>query len=299
MKRLPPLNALRSFEAAGVSGSIRRAAEELNVTPGAVSRQVQSLEVFLGQQLFRREPREIVLTPEGEQYLATITRCLDEIRDATEMLCGPQVGQLLRIRCYMTFSMRWLIPRIGRFQDQNPGVEIRLTTSNDPVDFERESVDAAVRLGDGNWPELIVERLIDNHLTPVCSPTYLKNHPISTVADLVDKTLLHSTVRAHDWQQWNEQYGLPAIDHLAGYKYASSALAYQAAVEGHGIAMAQVGLIQDDLASGRLVRPLPDVLDMGDLTYYLVFPKNRMRNPSFRKFREWLDAELDAAKKTV
>ena len=147
------------------------------MTPGAVSRQVQSLELFLGQQLFRREPREIVLTQEGEQYLSTISRCLDEIRDATEILCGPPVGQLLRIRSYMTFSMRWLIPRIGHFQESNPDIEIRITTSNDPVDFDRESVDAAVKLGDGNWPELLVERLIDNRITPVCSPNYLaENH---------------------------------------------------------------------------------------------------------------------------
>ncbi|AIT82211.1 transcriptional regulator GcvA [Novosphingobium pentaromativorans] len=292
MKRLPPLNALRAFEAAGRLRSIRRAAEELNVTPGAVSRQVQSLEIFLGQQMFRRDPREIVLTAEGEQYLATISRCLDEIRDATEYLCGPQVGQVLRIRSYMTFAMRWLIPRIGNFQEMNPDVEIRITTSNDPVDFERESVDAAVRLGDGDWPDLAVERLMDNCLTPVCSPAYLEEHPISCVADLAGKTLLHSTVRAHDWQQWNEKHGNPSIDPFSGFKYASSALAYQASMEGHGIAIAQLGLIQSDLAAGRLVRPLPEVLNMGDFTYYLVYPKNRTRNPSFRKFREWLEAEI-------
>ena len=296
MKRLPPLNALRAFEAAGRLCSIRRAAEDLNVTPGAVSRQVQSLEIFLGQQLFRREPREIVLTPEGKQYLATISRCFEEIADATELLCGPQVGQVLRIRSYMTFSMRWLIPRIGRFQEANPDTEIRLTTSNDPVDFDRENVDAAVRLGDGQWPELVVERVMDNRITPVCSPSYLDSHPIKSVADLEGKILLHSTVRAHDWHQWDDAYGAAKLDHFSGYKYASSALAYQAAIEGHGVAMAQLSLIQDDLAAGRLVRPLPEVLDLGDFTYYLIYPKNRTRNPSLRKFREWLDAELAASR---
>lgn len=295
MKRLPPLNALRAFEAAGRSHSIRRAAEELNVTPGAVSRQVQSLETFLGQQLFRREPREIVLTQEGEHYLATISKCLDGIRDATEVLSGPQNGQLLRIRSYMTISMRWLIPRIGGFQELHPDIEIRITTSNDPVDFDRESVDAAVRLGDGQWPGLVVERLFDNLITPVCSPQYLAEHPISSVSDLVDKTLLHSTVRSDDWRSWSEAFATETFDYYGGNKYTSSTLAYLAAIEGHGIFMAQLGLIGADIASGVLVQPLSEVLDMGDFTYYLVYPKNRTRNPAFRKFREWLATELGSA----
>lgn len=262
------------------------------MTPGAVSRQVQSLELFLGQQLFRRGPREIVLTAEGEQYLATISRCLDEIRDATEILSGPRLGKLLRIRCYMTFSMRWLIPRIGRFQEQNPDIEIRITTSNEPVDFERESVDAAVRLGDKDWPGLVFKRLIDNCITPVCSPEYLERHPIASAADLAGTTLLHSTVRANDWRLWNEAVGSPEVDHYSGYKYASSALTYQASLEGQGVALAQIALVSDDLHAGRLVRPLPQVLDMGDFTYYLVYPRDRTRNPALRNFCTWLDAEL-------
>jgi DNA-binding transcriptional LysR family regulator len=151
MDNLPPLNALRAFEAAGRLQSIRRAADELLVTPGAVSRQVQRLETYLGVRLFRRDPREIVLTTEGEQYLAGISRQLDGIREETQKLTGRKTVEILRVRAYTTFAMKWLIPRLSSFHATNPTTEVRLTTSNETVDFDRENVDGAIRLGDGNW----------------------------------------------------------------------------------------------------------------------------------------------------
>ena len=141
MERLPPLNPLRAFEAAGRLRSIRKAAEELSVTPGAVSRQVQSLESWLGTPLFRREPREIVLTPEGERYLASIALHFDGIREATQKLTGQKNVEILRVRAYTTFAVKWLIPRLSSFHAENKDTEVRLTTSVEAVDFERENVD--------------------------------------------------------------------------------------------------------------------------------------------------------------
>ncbi|WFU51619.1 transcriptional regulator GcvA (plasmid) [Sinorhizobium terangae] len=288
MDMLPPLNALRAFEAAGRLQSIRRAAEELLVTPGAVSRQVQRLESYLGVRLFRRDPREIVLTAEGERYLAAVSRHLDGIREETQKLTGRKSVEILRVRAYTTFAMKWLIPRLGTFHQSNATTEVRLTTSNEMVDFERESVDGAIRLGDGNWPGVEVDRVMRNELVPLCTPSFASEHGINEVADLKQVPLLHSFVRPDDWRYWLEAAGGSDIDAYAGDKYASSTLAYQATLEGQGVMIAQKALFADDLRTGRLVQPVDFTLDRGDFTYYFIYPRNRLRSPAFRRFRAWL-----------
>ncbi|ASY71799.1 hypothetical protein N181_21485 [Sinorhizobium fredii USDA 205] len=295
MDTLPPLNPLRAFEAAGRLQSIRRAADELLVTPGAVSRQVQRLETFLGVRLFRRDPREIVLTSEGEQYLAAITRHLDGIRDETQKLTGRKMVEILRVRAYTTFSMKWLIPRLSSFHELNPTTEVRLTTSNETVDFERENVDGAIRLGDGNWPGVEVDRVMRNELLPLCTPVFQARHALKEVGDLGHVPLLHSLVRPDDWRYWLEAAGGQSIDPYAGPKYASSTLAYQATLEGQGVMIAQKALFLDDLRSGRLVAPFDRALDRGDFTYYFLYPRNRLRNPAFRRFRVWLLEQAEIA----
>ncbi|HYF88041.1 transcriptional regulator GcvA [Azospirillum sp.] len=291
MDRLPPLNPLRAFEAAGRLRSIRKAADELAVTPGAVSRQVQSLESHLGTPLFRREPREIVLTPEGERYLAAITQHFDGIREATRKLTGQTTIEVVRIRAYTTFAVKWLIPRLSSFHADNRTTEVRLTTSVEAVDFERENVDGAIRLGDGAWPGVEVDRLIANELVPLCSPALRRRAGLKKIGDLAGQTLLHSLVRLDDWRYWLEAAGVEGIDPYAGPKYASSTLAYQAALEGQGIMIAQKALFAEDLRARRLVQPFGPPLDRGEFTYYFIYPRNRMRNPSFRRFREWLLAQ--------
>ena len=289
MSKLPPLNPLRAFEAAGRLRSIRRAGQELCVTPGAVSRQVQSLEAHLGVRLFRREPHEIVLTAEGEQYLAAIVQHLDGIREATEKLTGLRAVEILRLRAYTTFSMKWLIPRLGTFHAENKTTEVRLTTSNEAVDFDRENLDGAIRLGDGTWPGVEVDRLVANELTPLCSPAFRREHQIKSLDDLARLPRLHSMVRPDDWSHWLAKAD-PGnkIDPYTGDKYASSILAYQATLEGHGIMMAQKVLFLDDLRAKRLVQPFDLLLDRGKFTYYFVYPRSRLRNPAFRRFRSWL-----------
>jgi LysR family glycine cleavage system transcriptional activator len=294
MDRLPPLNPLRAFEAAGRLQSIRKAAAELLVTPGAVSRQVQSLEMCLGVPLFRREAREIVLTAEGEQYLLAISQHFDGIREATQKLTGSKNLEILRIRAYTTFAMKWLIPRLSSFHAANKTTEVRITTSLEAVDFERENVDGAIRLGDGNWPGCETDRLVPNELIPICSPAFRRQAGLKKIGDLVGQPLLHSLVRPDDWRYWLEAAGLKGIDPYAGPKYASSILAYQAALEGQGVMMAQKVLFTDELRAKRLVQPFGPALDRGDFTYYFIYPRNRTRNPAFRRFRAWLIEQAKA-----
>jgi LysR family transcriptional regulator, glycine cleavage system transcriptional activator len=238
MHGLPPLNPLRAFEAAGRLKSIRRAAQELSVTPGAVSRQVQGLEARLGVRLFRREPREIVLTAEGERYLEAVSHHLDGIREATEKLTGKRGIEILHVRAHTTIAMKWLIPRLTTFHSEHPTTEVRLTTSNETVDFERESVDGAIRLGDGVWSGLEVDRLLPNELVPLCSPAFRRKHQLRSVQDLAGQRLLHSLIRPDDWKLWLDAAGAKDIDPYAGGQFASSTLAYQAALEGQGIMVA-------------------------------------------------------------
>jgi LysR family glycine cleavage system transcriptional activator len=292
--RLPPLNPLRAFEAAGRLKSIRKAAEELAVTPGAVSRQVQSLEDHLGIKLFRREPRSILLTAAGEQYFAAITVHFEGLHEATLKLTGVRSREVLRIRAYTTFAMKWLIPRMSSFQSLHPGVEVRITTSLEAVDFEREDIDGAIRLGDGDWPGYEVDKLVCNELSPVCSAAYRDRVNLRDSADLKNLPLLHSLARPDDWMLWLNAAKLDGIDPYAGPKYASSVLVYQAALEGQGIAIAQRVLVSDDLAAGRLVEPFDTVLDREEFTYYLVYPRNRSRNSAFRRFRAWLIEQTQA-----
>ena len=299
MNQLPPLNPLRAFEAAGRLKSIRKAAEELSVTAGAVSRQVQILETYLGVPLFRREARAAILTAAGEQYLAEITAHLDGIREATLKLTGVRgrSRDVLKVRAYITFAMNWLIPRLSSFHDANPATEVRITASLEAVDFEHEDVDCAIRLGDGNWPHCEVDKLVANELVPVCSPDYRREAKLKSPSDLAGRTLLHSLARPDDWMHWLNAAGLTGVDPFAGLKYQSSVMVYQAAIEGQGIAIAQKFLVEDDLRRRRLVQPFAITCDRGNYTYYLIYPKNRLRNPSFRTFRQWLGEQaLEASR---
>lgn len=290
MDRLPPLNAIRAFEAAARHMSITLAADELHVTAGAVSRQIKSLEDVLGLQLFKRGHREISLTRQGSDYYRAITRALDMLRDATRKLTRGRQRKQLRIRAYTTFAMRWLIPRLSGFHAAHPGIEVLLKASLDPVDFRKEDIDGAVRLGDGNWPGTNRHRLGPNILAPVASPALLAAGPkLKKAADLAHHTLLHSIARPDDWGYWLEAAGVTKqVDARAGMTYESSAMALAAAIEGQGLAIAQLFLVDKDLADGRLVMPFKKTVDMGDFTYYLLTPSHREESATMKTFRLWL-----------
>jgi LysR family transcriptional regulator, glycine cleavage system transcriptional activator len=278
MDKLPPLNALRAFEAAARHLSITTAAEELHVTPGAVSRQIRALEEGLGVQLLHRGHRQISLTRTGEDYYRAVTKAMDDLREATRRLSKRAKRKQLKVRAYTTFAMRWLIPRLSSFHAANPGIEVLLTASLDPVDFRKEDIDGAIRLGDGKWSGVNTYRLVSNILVPVCSPGLLEGGPkVKKPADLQHQTLLHSIARPDDWAHWLKAARAEGqVDAHSGMTYQSSAM------------------VAADLDAGRLVAPFRQTVDMGDFTYYLLTPADRKESASMAVFRQWLLAQFDA-----
>jgi LysR family glycine cleavage system transcriptional activator len=295
MDRLPPLNAVRAFEAAARHLSMTSAADELSVTPGAISRQIRALEDFLGVRLLERGHRQIALTRRGADYFRASTQAIDVMREATRRLTRRSKRKQLKVRAYTTFAMRWLIPRLSGFHAAHPEVEVLLTASLDPVDFKKEDLDGAIRLGEGSWPGATSQRLVANVLAPVCSPALLKaGPPLRKAADIAHHTLLHSIARPDDWGHWLEAVGENRVDPRAGMTYQSSAMAYAAAAEGQGLAMAQLFLVEDDLKSGKLAMPFKKTIDMGSYTYYLLTPRHRAETASMQQFRDWLLAQFAA-----
>lgn len=293
MDSLPPLNAVRAFEVVGRRLSVTLAAQELYVTPGAVSRQIKVLEDALGVQLLVRGHRQVALTQAGEDYHRVVTKAIDMLSDASARVSGRGKRTRLKVRAYTTFALKWLIPRLSSFHAANAEVEVLLTASLDPVDFRKDDIDGAIRLGDGRWPDARAFRLMPNLLVPVCSPSVAQQ--VCEPADLRNQVLLHSIARADDWSYWLASAGVDdRVDARNGMTYESSAMAYTAAVEGQGFAIAQRFLVEPELAEGKLVQPFPQVLDMGDFTYYLVTPAGRRESTSMRTFREWLLAQFES-----
>ncbi|MFN4099344.1 MAG: transcriptional regulator GcvA [Pararhodobacter sp.] len=285
--KLPPLNALRSFEVAGRLGSFTQAAEELHVTPGAVSRQIKNLEQYLGLDLFERGARDVVLTPSGRQYLEVAANVFGDLHSATEQLMARGRNRPLHIWSSMTFSMRWLVPRLTKYYSEHGGLDVFLTTSLKPVDFRNGDIDIAIRYGTGQWPGVTPHLLVRTDLIPVCSQTYQQENRISELSDLRGLTFLHSLIRLDDWHNYLQAAGLENIDAYRGMRFESSALAYQAAEQGLGLALGQRALVQDDLDSGRLVAPLEfSIASNGG--FYLIYPEGAERRKDIASFRDWL-----------
>lgn len=291
--RLPPLNALRTFEAAARHLSFTKAADELFVTQAAVSHQIKGLEEQLGVQLFRRLNRRLLLTDEGQLLLP-------DVRAAFELLLGgvrkvrEQHGGALAISATPSFGAKWLASRIGRFQALHPEFEVQLTATPRLVDFARENIDCGVRYGMGDWPGLRAERLFDAELLMVCSPGLAAGPPpLCCPDDLRRHTLIHVLDDIDDWRLWLKAAGVNGIDPDKGLKFDSSPMALQAAASGAGVAIGRRRLIEEDLASGRLVVPF-DIELLDGCAYYFVVPEARAEVSKVALFRDWLRAEAAA-----
>ncbi len=267
MRDLPPLNALLTFEVVSRTGSVRSAAGEMLVTPGAVSRQVRLLEDHFATLLFTRQGRGLVLTPVGRALYERVHAHFDGLRDATALLQSSSGRSVLRLRSYTTFATRWLIPRLSSFQLRHPQIDVRLSTESGWS--EASGFDAAIRLGGGDWPDCDATPLVSNILTPVCSPARMPRGKAG-LSFLERETILLVRARPDDWALWCKAAGVDITKLRRRREFESSALAYQAAAEGRGIALAQLALIDDDLRSGALVTPTAVALDRGSYTYHLV-----------------------------
>jgi LysR family transcriptional regulator, glycine cleavage system transcriptional activator len=288
---LPSLNGLRTFEAAARLRSFTLAATELNVTQTAISHQIRRLEDQLGIKLFVRRNRALALTREAQGYLPSVRSAFEDLRRATERLLHTERNGRLTVSTTASLATKWLVSRVAAFQDANPGMEVRITTSTHLVDFRREEVDIAVRYGRGNWPGLRAHWLMADRLFPVCSPRLLTaSKPLRQPADLVHHTLLHTTSWPDDWGLWLTAAGLPrAIAAARGMTFDQVFMAIQAAVEGLGVALGREHLVQADIEAGRLVAPFDTVLPQ-DAGYYVVAPETTADTPKIALFRDWLIA---------
>jgi len=289
LRRLPPLNALKAFEAAARSDSFTRAAEELNVTQGAVSHQVKALEATLGIKLFNRERQRLLITQACQEYLAVVRDALDRIAVGTERLVQRQTSGVLTVSTSPDFAAKWLVPRLGRFSEAHPDIDLRVSAATQYVDLAREDVDLSVRHGDGNWPGLDVVRLCSERLFPVCAPRLVSGrNRITKASDLLKFPLL----RLEDWKNWSRWFDAAGVTTPAvqGPVLNRASMLIDAAIDGQGVALARTALAAWDLINGRLVRPIDVSLSMAN-TYWIVCPKATSALPKIKVFREWLLAE--------
>lgn len=286
-RKLPPLNSLRAFEAAARLGSFSLAADELCVTHGAISRHVQQLEVWLGRPLFDRYNRRVALTEAGSSYLAEIGASFDRIAIATAQQTQRGQQKLLRVSAPATFSLRWLVPRLFSFQLVNPTIEVRLSTSNEPIEKLRDDVDIIIRGGPKNIDGFVAEEFLSEVRLPVCSPRILEGKSLKRPSDLVNFTLLHAATYPSMWPDWLAEAGHAHLTPRQSLTLEHFYLTLQGALDGLGVAMGPTALVADDIAEGRLVRPFegPALPPWRYVTYIAV---SRFEDRAVQAFRDWL-----------
>jgi LysR family transcriptional regulator, glycine cleavage system transcriptional activator len=290
----PPLTALRVFISAASHLSFLKAASELNVTPGAVSRQIQQLEQFLGTTLFTRGHRQVSLTVDGENYFNQVAEHYQAIAQATETFVGKMQANPLNVASYPTFSLRWLIPRWADLEQAHPNLTVDLQTRLQPVNFERENIDISIQMGDKEVADkdVISQPIVGCDLIPVCSPEFAASHPLHVETDLLNVKLLSGQERPKDWEKWFQSLGIIPPQRPQTIRFENLGLTYQAAIEGLGVAMGIRALIVDDLKSGKLVAPFVHARQ-SSRCFCVTYPKKHRHNPSVIKFVRWITKKGD------
>jgi LysR family glycine cleavage system transcriptional activator len=288
MNRLPPLKSLTVFEAAARLESFNGAADELNVTPSAVSHQVKALEESIGVQLFRRLNRRVALTPEGRVYLPPIRAALEQIRLATDQIRSRDSLGVVTLSSAPSFAIGWLMPRLPQFQMLHPDIEVRLISAIELVDFATSDVDAGIRTGRGDWPGLCSHRLMTEELVPVCSSEYAKaNGGLDRPGRLKNTTLLHELPRLGQWRTWLSAVGVEGVDAERGPKFQGAAMAVEAAIAGMGVALANRRLVERHVEEGRLKVPF-DIELPTESAFYFVYPQDRADDPRVSALKNWM-----------
>ncbi|SMF74945.1 transcriptional regulator, LysR family [Tistlia consotensis] len=288
-RRLPSLTALRAFEAAARHRSLTRAAEELSVTPAAVSHQVKLLEQELGVTLLRRDGRGLAPSETALAALPLLGQAFEGLRGAVRLLRPEADDRILTISVVPSFASTWLLPRLESFQEAHPEIDVRIGTKWGLTDFLREEVDLAIRYGPGDYPGLFEERLFAEEFFPVCSPRLLGGpHPLHRPEELVHHRLLHVD-SPPDWRMWLQAAGVEGIDASRGPRFYQTVFALQAAEQGQGVAIGTTALVQDLLAAGRLVKPF-ELSVPHTHGYYLVCPPGHLQRPKVAAFADWVRA---------
>jgi len=298
-RRLPPLNSLRAFEAAARHLSFKKAAEELHVTPAAISQQVRTLEEYCGNELFERLTRKLRLTETGRAALPALREGFDRLAEGAEAMRARGSSRILTVSVAPSFGAKWLVPRLERFRAAHPDHDVRIDASDALASFAGDGVDVALRYGRGRYPGLVAECLMDEVAFPVCSPRLAEGDPpLRRPEDLCRHTLLHVQWKLEDdaapnWRMWLKAAGIEGVDPERGPRFSIETMAVQAAIEGQGVALVSGVLVAADLAAGRLVRPFPPSEDEATaFSYYLVYPEAKAADPRVAAFRDWVRAEI-------
>lgn len=298
-RSLPPLNALRAFEAAARHLSFTKAAAELNVTPAAVSHQIKTLEDHLGTPLFHRMTRALQLTKAGEAGLSQIGDGFDLLAQGVAKIRLTQASDDLKISVSPSFGAMWLVPRLERFRRKHPGIEIRMDGTDRTVDIQAGDADVAIRYGPGGYSGVRVDRLFGQVNTPVCSPGLLmQGLPLQHPKDLRHHTLLHIDWKDAEasWRMWLRAAGVADIDGTKGPQFSQESMAIEAALDGQGVALVGDRLIADHLSAGRLVRPFDPSLNTPlTFAYYLLTPSDDDDSSNAAKFRHWILTEAEVS----
>jgi LysR family glycine cleavage system transcriptional activator len=290
MRRLPPLHALQIFATVARHRSFTRAADQLCITQGAVSRQIQTLESHFGFPLFKRHTKGLTLTPEGEQLLPVINESFARIEDISMKLTRQRTDLALKVP---TCVMRWMLPRILCFQGEHPDLHVQITTAwQHDVDFSNEPFDAAIVYGTSPGAGVFALPLFDERLTPVCAPELRQTTSLDAIGDLARHTLLHPTRDHRDWRAWLAHAGAADVDPDRGPSFDSLDLATNAAIQGFGIAIGDVTLVDDDVRARRLEQPFDVVLETG-ARYFFVYPESIGNQQKVRAFSDWIERHRD------
>lgn len=290
LRKLPPLPALRAFEAAARYDSFSRAAEEVHLTPGAISHQVRALEQELGITLFARHGKRITITEQGQRFATTIRKALTEIALATEALKVDARHKRLAISALPSFAARWLAPRLWKFIDLHPDTEVNLQSSSQLQDLAREQIDVGIRFGLGQYSGMVVEKLMDDYYYPVASPRYRQGKLPKTPQDLAQCTLLRMDL-GEAWQPWFAAAGVSLPEPSSGLRIEDASMVLRSASDGQGIALTRHAIALQEIASGDLVR-LFDVVVLCPNAYYFACTPEAMNKPQVQAFHQWLLAEI-------
>ena len=306
-RALPPLNALRAFEAAARHLSVTRGAAELNVTPSAISHHIKALEEYFQVRLFKPSRRRLELSDAGRALLPDLSAGFDRLLAATEILRPTDTRGQLTIGAAGSFAVKWLIPRLSDFNARYPEIDVRVAAAPLLVDATEEAlesgdVDVVVRFGPGHYPGYEVQRLMEEEVFPVCNPAIVNPaRPLDRPADLAHHVLIHDEGYLHyaregirfkttfpDWRMWTEAAGLDGLDLSHGPRFSTSALAIQAAVDGQGVMLGRSVLVHDDLAAGRLIKPF-ELSVSNVFAYYSISRRDDVNRAEIAAFRSWVN----------